>query len=84
MSHRVLPARGRNVSGTPEIPSHSLRKVLPFPAPIFASFAEAERHSAPAHSGGEFLLGVCFAFAFEAVAALLLYGAWHYWQVLGR
>jgi hypothetical protein len=82
MSHRVLPACGRNVSDSADFPIQTARKVLPFPAPIFASFAEAERHSAPVQPGAEFFLGMGFAFAFEAIAALLLYGVWHFWQVL--
>lgn len=80
MSSRVLPARGRSVSGSSEAAVQTPCKILPFPAPIFASFAEAERHSAPAGQGNDFLLGVVFAFAFEMVAALLLFGVWHLWK----
>lgn len=81
MSLRVLPAHGRNVSVSLETAVQPPGKVLTFPAPNFASFAEAERRSAAPQPSGSFLLGVASTFAFEAIAALVLYGAWHLWKV---
>ena len=81
MSLRVLPAHAQNVSVSTETAVQPPRKLLTFPAPNFASFAEAERHCAAPQQGGGFLLGVASTFAFEAVAALLIYGAWHFWKV---
>ena len=82
MSHRVLPARGFDRSACPKSPIQAPGKILRFPAPNFASFAEAERYSAPVQPSGGFLLGVCCTFALEAVTALVAYGAWHFWNVL--
>jgi len=82
MSHRVLPARDLDLSARLKDTIQPNGRVLPFPAPNFASFAEAERHSAPARHGGGFLLGMGFTFAFEAIAVIVFYGAWHLWKVL--
>lgn len=81
MSLRVPAVHRRKVSVSLETAVQPPHKVLRFPAPNFASFAEAERFSAPPQPGGGFLLGVASTFAFEAIAALLLYGAWHLWKV---